>query len=138
MPFQQNYLSRQDAMSRQDTSASHSMPPPQSPSIPIDPSLALYPPYYSYQPPQQMHTQHLALPPHYSSPSSQGSESIGTPPLDHISFPSENNIKRPASTIANNNATGSRKKIRKDEEEGSQSPAAEREEGKAKPTRGAR
>jgi hypothetical protein len=86
-----------------------------------------------------MHTQHLALPPHYSSPSSQGSESIGTPPMDHMSFNNPENIKRPSSSIANSNASGSRKKVRKDEEdESTQSLVAEKEEGKAKPTRGAR
>jgi hypothetical protein len=143
LPYQsaQNYFLRSDIMSRQDTPVNHSMQPSQSPPIPLDPSLALYPAYYTYQHQQQMHPPphpSLALPPHYSSPSSQGSESIGTPPMDHMSFSSENNVKRSSSAMANSIASGSRKKVRKDDEDESQSPVVEKEEVKAKPTRGAR
>ncbi|KAG5653537.1 hypothetical protein H0H81_012478 [Sphagnurus paluster] len=99
----------------------------------------MYPPYYShYQhgPPQHL-PQHLALPPNYSSPSSQGSEALGTPPGEHMygSPPSNTNGKRPAS---NGGPSDSRKKPRKDESSEPQSPAGEKEETKAKPTRGSR
>lgn len=40
--------------------------------------------------------------------------------------------------MMNGGGTESRKKPRKDEEEEGQSPVAEKEEGKAKPTRGSR
>ena len=134
-------------MSRQDTPVNHPLQS-QSPPIAIDPSLALYPSYYAYQHPQQQQQQmhphphplphpNLALPQHYSSPSSQGSESIGTPPMDHMSFSSENNVKRSSSAITNNVASGSRKKVRKDDDD-EPSPIPEKEEIKAKPTRGAR
>lgn len=122
----------------QDHSMSHSMQPPPSPSIPIDPALALYPPYYSYQQPQPHLPQHLSLPPNYSSPSSQGSDTIGTPPTEHMSYSSSNaNGKRPASSLTNG-STDSRKKARKGDESEPQSPIADKEETKAKPTRGSR
>ncbi|KAL4244821.1 Protease transcriptional activator prtT [Abortiporus biennis] len=118
----------------------HQMPAPSSP-IPIDPALALYPPpYYSYQQqqPQHLAPQHLTLPSSLSSPSSQGSDTIGTPPMDPMSFGSAPNMngKRPASALANND---SRKKARNDEDGEGQSPGTEKgEEVKAKPTRGSR
>ncbi|KDR73689.1 hypothetical protein GALMADRAFT_251485 [Galerina marginata CBS 339.88] len=122
-----------------DHSMSQSMQPPPSPSIPIDPALALYPPYYSsYQQHHPAHIpQHLSLPPNYSSPSSQGSDTIGTPPTEHMYPSSSSNVngKRPSSSISMNE---SRKKARKDDESDVQSPAAEKEEVKAKPTRGSR
>ena len=114
------------------------MPSPSSSSIPIDPALALYPPYYSsYQqhPSQLQH--HLSLPPNYSSPSSQGSDTIGTPPTEIMMYPSSSsniNGKRPSSSIS----MDSRKKARKDDESETHSPAADKEEVKAKPTRGSR
>ncbi|KAF8912152.1 fungal-specific transcription factor domain-containing protein [Gymnopilus junonius] len=116
----------------------HSMQPPPSPGIPIDPALALYPPYYStYQHHPPPIPQHLSIPPNYSSPSSQGSDTIGTPPTEHM-YPSSAsanmNGKRPASSISND----SRKKPRKDDESDVHSPAADKEEVKAKPTRGSR
>ncbi|OBZ65745.1 Protein priB [Grifola frondosa] len=118
----------------------HQMQSPPSPSIPIDPALALYPPqYYQYQHAQHhMPPPHLTLPASLSSPSSQGSETMGTPPNDPMNFPGSNgNGKRPASS--NSISTDSRKKPRKDEDGEAQSPATEKgEEPKAKPTRGSR
>ncbi|KAJ6531569.1 fungal-specific transcription factor domain-containing protein [Mycena vulgaris] len=112
----------------------HSMQPPPSPSIPIDPALSLYPPYYhSYPPQHQQHVPpHLSLPHNYSSPSSQGSDTIGTPPM----YPSSANVngKRPGSAVSN----GTSKKARKDDDDEPQSPMADKDEGKAKPTRGSR
>ncbi|KAJ7811377.1 hypothetical protein B0H14DRAFT_3090616 [Mycena olivaceomarginata] len=115
---------------------SHSMQPPPSPSIPIDPALSLYPPYYHSYPPQhqQQHIPpHLSLPHSYSSPSSQGSDTIGTPPM----YPSSanSNGKRPGSAVS----SGTSKRARKDDDDDDpQSPTADKEEGKAKPTRGSR
>ncbi|KAF9469416.1 fungal-specific transcription factor domain-containing protein [Collybia nuda] len=124
----------------QSMSHSQSMQPPPSPSIPIDPALALYPPYYNYHQPQHHLPQHLSLPPNYSSPSSQGSDTLGTPPTEHM-YPSSSsaniNGKRPASSISNG-TTDSRKKSRKDDESDAHSPSADKEETKAKPTRGSR
>lgn len=127
------------SMPHQDQSTSHSMHPPPSPSIPIDPSLALYPPYYSnYQQPPHHLPQHLSLLPSYSSPSSQGSDTIGTPPTEHV-YPSSSNSKRPSSSLSNHTMNASRKKARKDDEsDHGHSPSAEKEEVKAKPTRGSR
>lgn len=122
----------------QQQSPNSMQPPSGSPSGgPLDPSLSIYP--SSYYPYQQHATQqqqqrlppHLTLPPTMSSPSSQGSETIGTPP--DLSY-SNSNGKRPSSSLAGD----SRKRVRKDEEDGSQSPTAEKEDGKAKPTRGSR
>lgn len=118
------------------------MHPPPSPGIPIDPALALYPPYYSsssYGQHSHHVPQHLSLPPNYSSPSSQGSDTIGTPPADHmLPSPASNvNGKRPASSISSISANDSRKKPRKDDESDARSPTAEKDE-KAKPTRGSR
>ncbi|KAM6500251.1 Fungal specific transcription factor domain containing protein [Amanita muscaria] len=118
-----------------------SMPPPanSSPSIPIDPALAMYPPYFAqpnYQQGHHLH-QHLPMPPNYSSPSSQASESVvGTPPTDPMYSPALNG-KRPASSISN---TGGdlKKKARKDDVTDVHSPAGERDEAKPKPTRGSR
>lgn len=66
-----------------------------------------------------------------SSPSSQGSETIGTPP--DISHPNSNG-KRPSSSLV----VDSRKRIKNDDEDGSQSPMADKEDRKVKPTRGSR
>ncbi|OSD08461.1 hypothetical protein PYCCODRAFT_1462684 [Trametes coccinea BRFM310] len=121
--------------------AHHMQQPPPSPPIPIDPALALYPPqYYPY--PQQSHQHvmpppHLAIPANLSSPSSHGSETVGTPPNDTISFSSNANGKRPAS--ASSVSHDSRKRARQDDDGDPQSPTTERgEEPKAKPTRGSR
>ncbi|KIK62893.1 hypothetical protein GYMLUDRAFT_41756 [Collybiopsis luxurians FD-317 M1] len=115
----------------------HNQRPP-SPSLSIDPALALYPPYY-YQQPQQHLPPHLSIAPNYSSPSSQGSDTIGTPPTEHMYPPgpsSNANGKRPASVIST--ASGEAvKKARRDEEFEPRSPTAEKEE-KPKPTRGSR
>ncbi|KAK7040853.1 hypothetical protein VNI00_009449 [Paramarasmius palmivorus] len=111
---------------------------PQSPNnIPIDPALALYPPYYSSY--QHQPQQHLSLPPSYSSPSSNGSDTIGTPPTEIMYTPSTStsnkNGKRPASSTG---AADSRKKQKRDDESDvAQSPAADKGE-KPKPTRGSR
>ncbi|KAJ7824695.1 hypothetical protein B0H13DRAFT_2241306 [Mycena leptocephala] len=128
------YAHQEISLSHQDHLMSHSMQPPPSPSIPIDPALSLYPPYYhSYPPQNQQHVPpHLSLPHNYSSPSSQGSDTIGTPPM----YPSSanSNGKRPGSAVSN----GTSKKARKDDDDEPQSPSADKEEGKAKPTRGSR
>lgn len=132
------YPHQEIAMSHQEHPMSHSMQPPPSPSIPIDPALALYPPYYhSYQQQSSGHIpQHLSLPPNYSSPSSQGSDTIGTPPTEHMYPASSNgNGKRSASSISN--GPDSRKKQRKDDDD-PLSPLTEKDEGKVKPTRGSR
>ena len=129
----------QDFSMHNDPSLSQSMPSPSSPPIQIDPALALYPPYYSHyqQHPSQLQ-HHLSLPPNYSSsPSSQGSDTIGTPPTEIMMYPASSsnvNGKRPSSS----NNMDSRKKARKDDDSETQSPAAEKEEVKAKPTRGSR
>lgn len=122
----------------QSMAQSQSMPPP-SPSIPIDPALSLYPPYYpntNYQQPPHHLPPHLSLGPTYSSPSSQGSDTLGTPPTEHAyPSPSYMNGKRPASSISNGPVSDSRKKARKDDETES---TADKDEPKAKPTRGSR
>ena len=116
------------------------MQQPPSPPIPIDPSLALYPPqYYGYQ--QQQQQQHmpppnLTLSASLSSPSSHGSETVGTPPNDTISISGNANGKRPASS---NSTGGSNKRPRPDDDGEAQSPNTEKgDEPKAKPTRGSR
>lgn len=125
-----------------------SMPPPSmqpssSSPIPIDPALAMYSTYYTsygqnHFPPQSQLPAHVSLPPNYSSPSSQGSDTIGTPPTEHMYTSSSGNMKRPASTVSAF-PSESRKKARKNEESDSQSPIADKEEQpKAKPTRGSR
>ncbi|KAJ7080387.1 fungal-specific transcription factor domain-containing protein [Mycena belliarum] len=129
------YAHQEISLSHPEHSMSHhSMQPPPSPSIPIDPALSLYPPYYhSYPPQHQQHVPpHLSLPHNYSSPSSQGSDTIGTPPMYHTS--ANVNGKRPASSVSN----GTSKKARKDDDDEPQSPMADKDEGKAKPTRGSR
>ena len=116
------------------------MQQPPSPSVPIDPALALYPPqYYGYpQHPQHMPPPHLTLPASLSSPSSHGSETVGTPPNDTISFSSNANGKRPSSSASFSNDHNS-KRARQDDDGEAQSPSTEKgDEAKAKPTRGAR
>ncbi|EIW84743.1 hypothetical protein CONPUDRAFT_116908 [Coniophora puteana RWD-64-598 SS2] len=96
----------------------------------------MYQPYYGYQQPPTM-AQHL-VPSNSLSPSSQGSESLaGTPAADQHSFqtPSTNG-KRPASTLTND---PSRKKQRTDDSTpDGQSPTADKDDSKPKPTRGSR
>ncbi|KAJ3850230.1 fungal-specific transcription factor domain-containing protein [Lentinula lateritia] len=137
-------LSSQDYDMSQDHSLPHLNQPPPSPSIPIDPSLALYSPYYhSYQQqPQQHLPPHLSIAPNYPSPSSQGSDTIGTPPTEHMyptgSSSSNANGKRPASAISTASGSEAVKKARKDDELSEiRSPTADKEE-KPKPTRGSR
>jgi hypothetical protein len=63
---------------------------------------------------------------------------LGTPPTEHA-FPGQNhNGKRPSSSLGG--LGGERKKLRKDTDAESEanSPAAEKEEAKPKPTRGSR
>ncbi|KAF9032161.1 hypothetical protein BDZ89DRAFT_1063535 [Hymenopellis radicata] len=120
--------------------SSNSMQSPSPSSVPIDPALALYPPYYNNSngyPSGAHHTApHLSLPSNYSSPSSQGSDLIATPPTEHM-YPSSSNSngKRPSSS---NLANDARKKPRKDDDASSaRSPTLEKED-KVKPTRGSR
>ncbi|KAG6828107.1 hypothetical protein H0H92_009192 [Tricholoma furcatifolium] len=101
---------------------SNNGPPP---AIPIDPALTLYPPYYPQYNQHLPHQHHLYV----SSPSSQGSDTLGTPPTEHM-YPSNVNGKRPAST--DTLASDARKKSRKDEE------SEEKDEPKQKSTRGSR
>ncbi|KAI0362543.1 hypothetical protein OH77DRAFT_1388652 [Trametes cingulata] len=80
---------------------------------------------------------HMNLSASLSSPSSHGSETVGTPPNDTISFSSNANGKRPASS--NSLSNDSRKRARQDDDADPQSPTTERgDEPKAKPTRGSR
>src|SRR6266404_2131795 len=113
---------------------SHSMRPPSSP-IPIDPALSLYPPsYYPYH--TQQHPQgpqQLSLVPSLSSPSSQASDTMSTPPTEQMSFSGPN--KRPPSTGTLDNDNDSSKRRREDD---SAAPSADGSEPKAKPTRGSR
>ncbi|KAL0577102.1 hypothetical protein V5O48_004894 [Marasmius crinis-equi] len=120
-------------LSPQESEYQMSSHDPRSPSdIPIDPALALYPPYYSSSSYQHTPQQHLSLPPSYSSPSSGGSDTIGTPPTEPSG--SNKNGKRPASSAG----VDSRKKQRRDgPSDAAQSPAGEKED-KPKPTRGSR
>ena len=152
-----DYCCQSNSMSHQE----QNLPPSQqsmqgsgSPHIPMDPSLNIqYPPYYGnygsqsqpsqhhqQAPPSHLLAQHLSLPPNYSSPSSGASDTIGTPPVEHM-YPASSSAglnKRPASSISNATASTSRKKVRMDDEDGEgQSPSADKEE-KPKPTRGSR
>ncbi|KAH7889471.1 fungal-specific transcription factor domain-containing protein [Phlebopus sp. FC_14] len=113
------------------------MPPPRSPQI--DPALSLYPSYYPYQQPQQHMGHHLSISQNLSSPSSQGSDTIGTPPTENMPYPSSNtNGKRPPSSLVGGVSDNSRKKARTDDGTDGQSPSAEKEEPKPKSTRGSR
>ncbi|TFK90305.1 hypothetical protein K466DRAFT_574338 [Polyporus arcularius HHB13444] len=81
---------------------------------------------------------HLTLSASLSSPSSHGSETVGTPPNDTISFSSNANGKRPASSNSMTN-DGRTKRPRQDDDGDAESPSAEKgDEPKAKPTRGSR
>ncbi|TFY76252.1 hypothetical protein EWM64_g7757 [Hericium alpestre] len=107
-----------------------SMQPPPSPSIPIDPALALYPPTYYPQYHNTQMPQQLSLGASLSSPSSQASEAVSTPPTEQMSAfagPS----KRPASAATNDGGESSQKRMRADED-------AAGDEPKTKPTRGSR
>ncbi|KAA1469252.1 hypothetical protein DENSPDRAFT_834825 [Dentipellis sp. KUC8613] len=116
---------------------SQSMQPPQSPPIPLDPALALYPPsYYPYQATHHQMPQQLSLGTSLSSPSSQASDAVSTPPQEMISFAGPS--KRPASANMNGDDSSSRKRAREDDEAGPSPSADSKEEPKAKPTRGSR
>lgn len=109
-----------------------------SDSIPIDPALSMYPsPYYSFQhQPAPMIPQHMQLTASLSSPSSQGSDTVDTPPMEQYSLHGTNsNGKRAQLEIPHD----SRKKSRKDEEgEGASTSHDKGDEVKTKPTRGSR
>lgn len=113
-----------------------------SSSIPMDPALSMYSPqYYQYPQSQQSH-QHLnppsAVPTSLSSPSSQGSETMATPPTEYAASTSTNaNGKRPVSPRAQ--LSNGQKKPRKDEDVDEDVLAEKGDEPtKAKPTRGSR
>jgi hypothetical protein len=112
---------------------SQSMQPP-SPPIPIDPALALYPtPYYSYHAQQHPQvSQQLSLVPGLSSPSSQASDAMSTPPTEPMSF-SGSNKRPPSSSTLDDHDHSKRRK----EDDGS-TPSMDGGEPKAKPTRGSR
>jgi hypothetical protein len=116
---------------------SHSMQPPPSSPIPIDPALALYSPsYYPYHSQQQQHPQmpqQLSLVPGLSSPSSQASDAVSTPPTEQISF--SGSTKRPPSTSTLDNDHDTSKRRREDD---GTAHSVEGSEPKAKPTRGSR
>ena len=113
---------------------SHSMRPPSSP-IPIDPALSIYSPsYYPYHTQQHPQVQQqLSLVPSLSSPSSQASDTMSTPPTEQMSFSGPG--KRPASTGALEHDNDSSKRRREDD---GAAPSADGSEPKAKPTRGSR
>ena len=116
--------------------AHHMQPQQHSDGIPIDPALSMYSnPYYPFQQaPQSMVPQHL-MTASLSSPSSQGSETMGTPPMEQYQLHGMNiNGKRPSSSMTDD----SRKKSRKEEEGEGASVTNDKEEVKAKPTRGSR
>jgi len=116
----------------QDQHISQSMQPPPSPSIPIDPALSLYSPsYYAYQAPHPQFPQQLSLGANLSSPSSQASDSISTPPTEQLSFAGSS--KRSSSALLND-AEDHRKRSRKNDDGG----ILDKDEPKAKPTRGSR
>jgi hypothetical protein len=117
--------------------AHHMQPQPHPDSIPIDPALSMYSStYYTYQQhPPPMMPQHHLMTASLSSPSSQGSETMGTPPMEQYSLHGTNsNGKRPSSSMTDD----SRKKARKDDDGEGPNASAEKDEVKAKPTRGSR
>ena len=118
-----------------------------SSSVSLDPSLSMYGSQYypntqyqhrALQPPQ------LNVPANLSSPSSQASETIATPPTEHRPTPGpssmNSNGKRPASP-ARTQSGDVRKKTRKDDDgDEAGSPGAEKGDDapKQKSTRGSR
>ncbi|GJE87047.1 Zn(II)2Cys6 transcription factor [Phanerochaete sordida] len=111
-------------------------PQPHHDQIPIDPALSMYSnSYYSYQqPPPPMVPQHL-MTASLSSPSSQGSEAMGTPPMEQYQLHGVNgNGKRPSSSMTDD----SRKKSRKDDDLDGPGTSNDKDEVKTKPTRGSR
>lgn len=120
---------------------------PSSSSVPIDSSLSMYGSQYypntqyqhrPLQPPQ------LNVPANLSSPSSQASETIATPPTEHRPTPGpssmNSNGKRPASP-ARTQSGDVRKKTRKDDDgDEAGSPGADKGDDapKQKSTRGSR
>ncbi|KAF7322274.1 hypothetical protein HMN09_00004800 [Mycena chlorophos] len=125
------YRHQEIVLSPRDAPLSPPMPTPPSPSIPVDPALSLYPPYYNTYPHQHM----SSAPQGYSSPSSNDSDTVATPPM----YPSTSNAngKRPGPSMS----SGASKKARKEMQDmdDAPSPATERDDGgKPKPTRGSR
>ncbi|KAG1863638.1 fungal-specific transcription factor domain-containing protein [Suillus subalutaceus] len=97
------------------------------------------PPYYSYQQPQQHINHHLTVPQNLPSPSSQGSDTIGTPPNDNLSYsPGNSNGKRPSSSLVGAMGDSSRKKARSEDSLDGHSPAPDKDDSKPKTTRGSR
>lgn len=112
------------------------MHPPRSPQI--DPALSMYPSYYQYQQHQQQQQvlPHHLNPHNLSSPSSQGSDTIGTPPTESMSYsPPDTSGKRPSPLVAPL-GDHSRKKARTDDPSDAATPPPD--EPKPKSTRGAR
>jgi len=114
---------------------SHSMRPPSSPPIPIDPALALYPSsYYQYHTQQHPQvSQQLPLGPGLSSPSSQASDAMSTPPTEQMPFPGSNKRPPSSSILDNDNDSNKRRK----EDDGT-TGSVDGSEPKVKPTRGSR
>lgn len=111
------------------------MPPSRSPQI--DPALSLYPGYYSYpQQPQQHMAAHHLLSTNLPSPSSQGSDTIGTPPTESMSYPHANANGKRLSPAVVASGDSNRKKVKIDD--GAASPSAEKDGSKPKSTRGSR
>lgn len=121
--------------------------PSSSSSVPIDPSLSMYGsqfyPNTQYQP-RPLQPPQLNVTANLSSPSSQASETIATPPTEHRPTPGpssmNSNGKRPASP-ARTQSGDVRKKTRKDDD-GDEAGSPEGEKGddapKQKSTRGSR
>ncbi|KAI6132068.1 hypothetical protein EDD16DRAFT_1534431 [Pisolithus croceorrhizus] len=109
---------------------------PQSRSPQIDPALSLYPGYYSYQQQPQQHMVTHHLPADLPSPSSQGSDTIGTPPTDSMSYPHPGTNGKRLSSAIGAGGDSSRKKAKTDDNAGS--PSAEKDGSKPKSTRGSR
>ena len=127
----QAFYEYQYQMSQQDSSIHPpSIPVPFDLSFPPFDLVLCSPPDYQGPP---------ALPPHLSlqlsnsSPSSEGSDTLGTPPNEPM-YPHVPNGKRPAS-ISNNDA---RKKVRNNGFPEEQSPSTDEDEVKAKSARGSR
>ena len=116
--------------------AHHMQPQQHHDSIPIDPALSMYQnAYYPFQQQAPPPMSHPLMTASLSSPSSQGSETMGTPPMEQYQLHGMNlNGKRPSSSMTDD----SRKKSRKEDEGEGPSMSNDKEEVKAKPTRGSR
>ncbi|KIO13589.1 hypothetical protein M404DRAFT_122870 [Pisolithus tinctorius Marx 270] len=97
----------------------------------------MYPGYYAYQQqPQQHMVAHHILPANLPSPSSQGSDTVGTPPTETMSYPHPNANGKRLSPAMSAPGDFNRKRVRI--EDSAASPSAERDETKPKSTRGSR